>query len=52
MIKNSIKHLAIIMDGNGRWAKKKNHPRGFGHERELKPQKQSSTTVLKRKYHI
>ena len=33
MSKNSINHLAIIMDGNGRWAKQKNHPRGFGHER-------------------
>ena len=26
MIKNSINHLAIIMDGNGRWAKHKNQP--------------------------
>jgi undecaprenyl diphosphate synthase len=25
------KHVAIIMDGNGRWAKKKNKPRTFGH---------------------
>jgi len=25
-------HIAIIMDGNGRWAKKKNRPRGFGHK--------------------
>ena len=32
MSKNSINHLAIIMDGNGRWAKQKNHPRTFGHE--------------------
>jgi len=32
MSKNSINHLAIIMDGNGRWAKQKNHPRAFGHE--------------------
>mgnify|MGYP003297516772 FL=1 len=32
MIKNSINHLAIIMDGNGRWAKQKNHPRIFGHQ--------------------
>ena len=33
MSKSSINHLAIIMDGNGRWAKQKNHPRSFGHER-------------------
>ena len=32
MIKNSINHLAIIMDGNGRWAKQKNQPRAFGHQ--------------------
>ncbi|MFP4697283.1 MAG: isoprenyl transferase [Eubacteriales bacterium] len=24
-------HIAIIMDGNGRWAKSKNKPRSFGH---------------------
>ena len=27
----SLSHVAIIMDGNGRWAKKKNKPRKFGH---------------------
>ena len=32
MRKNSINHLAIIMDGNGRWAKQKNQPRAFGHQ--------------------
>ena len=26
-----IKHIAFIMDGNGRWAKKKGMPREFGH---------------------
>lgn len=26
------KHIAIIMDGNGRWAKKKSLPRNFGHQ--------------------
>ncbi len=25
-------HIAIIMDGNGRWAKQKNKPRIFGHK--------------------
>lgn len=28
---NVPKHVAIIMDGNGRWAKKRNKPRQFGH---------------------
>ena len=25
------KHIAIIMDGNGRWATTRNTPRVFGH---------------------
>jgi len=29
-------HLAIIMDGNGRWAKKKGKLRVFGHENGIK----------------
>ena len=27
------RHVAIIMDGNGRWAEKRHHPRFFGHVR-------------------
>lgn len=27
------KHIAIIMDGNGRWAQRRGHPRVFGHVR-------------------
>jgi undecaprenyl diphosphate synthase len=35
--KNNIpNHVAIIMDGNGRWAKNKNRPRNIGHEEGLK----------------
>ncbi len=29
---NLPKHIAIIMDGNGRWAKKRFLPRNFGHQ--------------------
>ena len=29
---NIPRHIAIIMDGNGRWAKKKNLPRAAGHQ--------------------
>jgi len=29
-------HIAIIMDGNGRWAKTRNKPRTFGHEAGVK----------------
>ncbi len=32
MSKNSLKHLAIIMDGNGRWAEQKGLKRTKGHE--------------------
>jgi len=28
---NIPKHVAIILDGNGRWAKKRNMPRNYGH---------------------
>jgi undecaprenyl diphosphate synthase len=31
-ILNIPTHIAIIMDGNGRWAKKRNMPRIFGHK--------------------
>ena len=29
---NPLNHVAIIMDGNGRWAKKIGKKRAFGHE--------------------
>ena len=33
ILKNKVPaHIAIIMDGNGRWAKLKNKPRIFGHK--------------------
>ena len=30
------RHIAVIMDGNGRWAKKRLLPRGAGHRAGLK----------------
>ncbi len=33
---NLPKHVAIIMDGNGRWAKSRNQPRIFGHKAGVK----------------
>ena len=30
---NSLSHVAIIMDGNGRWALSKNKPRFYGHKK-------------------
>ncbi|MFC2120178.1 isoprenyl transferase [Bacteroidota bacterium] len=33
LIKDKLpRHIAVIMDGNGRWARKKNAPRIFGHK--------------------
>ena len=32
-------HIAIIMDGNGRWAKKRNKSRGYGHKEGKKSAK-------------
>lgn len=32
MIDEKIKHIAIIMDGNGRWAQRKGKIRSFGHK--------------------
>ena len=33
---NLPKHIAIIMDGNRRWAKSKGKPAGFGHKEGAK----------------
>ena len=37
------KHIAIIMDGNGRWAKSRNLPRSSGHQKGVK----SVRTIVK-----
>ena len=33
---NPVVHIAIIMDGNGRWALKRGKSRNFGHQKGLK----------------
>ena len=35
-LNNIPKHIAIIMDGNGRWAKSKKLPRAIGHKNGVK----------------
>lgn len=40
------KHIAIIMDGNGRWAKKHGKPRSFGHKAGAKILKQVLRSVF------
>ncbi len=45
-------HVAIIMDGNGRWAKQRNKPRTFGHEAGVRAVKEvvKAATELGIKY--
>ena len=33
---NKVNHIAIIMDGNGRWGRKKGKNRNFGHQNGVK----------------
>lgn len=39
------KHLAVIMDGNGRWAKQRGMPRTFGHKQGVEATKQLVKSV-------
>ena len=45
--KSPPKHIAIIMDGNGRWAKSKHLPRSSGHQRAFKVFEKLSNIVQK-----
>jgi len=48
-MKNSLlNHLAIIMDGNGRWANQKNKQRVFGHEKGAQTAKKIINDCVKR----
>lgn len=40
-----LRHVAIIMDGNGRWAKKRGLPRSAGHKRGVETVKQIVTAA-------
>ena len=35
-VDQSLRHIAFIMDGNGRWAKKRGMPRTYGHKHGVK----------------
>ncbi len=43
------RHIAIIMDGNGRWAKSKGKPRVFGHKRGVSAVRKTIATASKLK---
>jgi undecaprenyl diphosphate synthase len=42
-LSNTPNHIAIIMDGNGRWAKKQGHERLFGHHNGVESVRQALT---------
>ena len=46
---NSIKHVAIIMDGNGRWGIKHKKSRNLGHKEGLKAVEKIIKTTIKNK---
>ena len=46
---NPIKHVAIIMDGNGRWGIRKGKSRNFGHKQGLKTVEKIIKETLKKK---
>ena len=46
---NPIKHVAIIMDGNGRWGLKQNKSRNFGHKAGLNTVEKIINVTIKKK---
>ena len=46
---NSLNHVAFIMDGNGRWGKKRNKGRNFGHLNGVKTVKKIVQSSIKLK---
>ena len=49
---NKLNHVAFIMDGNGRWGKKRNKGRNFGHINGVKTVKKIVETSVKLKIPI
>jgi undecaprenyl diphosphate synthase len=45
---NPLKHVAIIMDGNGRWGLKKKKSRNYGHQQGLKVAEKIITHSIKK----
>lgn len=48
-LNNLPKHVAVIMDGNGRWAKAKGKPRVFGHKAGVKAVRETVSVAAKLK---
>jgi len=49
---NKLNHVAFIMDGNGRWGKKKNKGRNYGHLKGVETVKRIVTSSIKLKIPI
>ena len=49
---NTLKHIAFIMDGNGRWGKRRNKGRNFGHIKGLETVKEVVKNSIKLKIPI
>ena len=47
-----LKHIAIIMDGNGRWGLKKKNSRKFGHKKGLEVVEKIIIAAIKKKFSI
>ena len=46
---NKLNHIAFIMDGNGRWGKKKKKGRNYGHFKGVETVKKIVTSSIKLK---
>ena len=46
---NKLNHVAIIMDGNGRWGLKKRKSRNYGHLKGLKSVENTIKASIKKK---
>ncbi len=49
---NKLNHIAFIMDGNGRWGKKRNRGRNFGHLKGVETVKKIVKSSIKQKIPI
>ena len=51
-INDNLKHVAIIMDGNGRWAKKRHLPRAAGHIAGVKAVEKAIQFASKQQFRV
>ena len=47
---NKLNHIAFIMDGNGRWGKKKGRGRNYGHLKGVETVKKIVIASIKLKF--